>query len=153
MRDLMNFVDISGQAASSIMVGMREMAMVDGQQHPRELEMIALLESDLDGDQADGVAVDSLNTRELQDAFLKSLALVALVDGALKEPESQLIHRYGAEMGRSQAEVDAVLHDVASIMLSNFAGVTIFRDQAVQIGRSLGLDDAAISAVLDADAS
>ena len=77
----------------------------------------------------------------------------ALVDGALKEPESALIHRYGAEMGRSPEEVDAVLHDVATIMLSNFAGVTIFRDQAVQIGRSLGLDDDAISAVLDADAS
>ncbi|MFT4979865.1 MAG: hypothetical protein ACI8S6_005777 [Myxococcota bacterium] len=151
MRDLMNFVDIDGQAAGSIMVGMREMAMVDGNQHPRELEMISLLESDLNGEPGEAVQIDSLDTRELQDAFLKSLALVALVDGALKAEESELIYRYGEQLGRTTEEVAAVLHDVATVMLSAFAGVTIFRDQATQIGRSLGLDDASISDILDSD--
>jgi len=150
MRDLMNFVDIDGPAAGSIVVGMREMARADGQQHPRELEMIALLESDLTHTDADAVDIDSLNTRELQDAFLKSLALVALVDGALKPEEATLIHGYGEQMSRSKEEVDAVLHEVAAVMLSAFAGVTIFRDQAIQIGRSLGLADEDIHAVLDA---
>ena len=150
MRDLMNFVEIDPAAASTIAAGMREMALADGHEHPRELEMIALLESDLptrSGD--DTVDVAALSSRELQDAFLKSLALVALVDGALQEPEAALIHRYGQEMGRGKGEVDAVLKDVAEVMLSNFAGVTVFREQAVRIGEALGLSADDIARVLD----
>ena len=144
MRDLMSFVEIDDRAAGSIAAGMREMARADGLEHPRELEMIALLESDLPGIPHDAVEIASLTSRTAQDAFLKSLALVALVDGAL-------IHRYGREMGRSEGEVSAVLSDVAEVMLSAFAGVTVFREQAVNIGHALGLDDDAIALVLDGE--
>ena len=152
MRDLMNFVDLDPVAAGTIAAGMREMAMVDGQQHPRELEMIALLEADLPAQATDTVEVGSLKTREQQDAFLKSLALVALVDGALKPTEAALIHRYGQALGRAEGEVSAVLKDVAEIMLSNFAGVTVFREQAVRIGEALGLSAEDIARVLDREA-
>jgi hypothetical protein len=151
MRDLMSFVEIDDRAAGSIAAGMREMARADGLEHPRELEMIALLESDLPGIPHDAVEIASLTSRTAQDAFLKSLALVALVDGALKEQESELIHRYGREMGRSEGEVSAVLSDVAEVMLSAFAGVTVFREQAVNIGHALGLGDDAIALVLDGE--
>lgn len=152
MRDLMNFVDIDAKAAGSIAVGMREMALADGHEHPRELEMISLLESDLpEGEAAGDVQIETLDTRELQDAFLRSLALVALVDGALKPSESALIHGYGEKMGRSKGEVDAILKDVAQVMLSAFAGVTVFREQAVHIGQALGLNEGAISEVLDTE--
>ena len=153
MRDLMSFVEIDARAAGSIAAGMREMALADGREHPRELEMIALLESDLPGVPHPSVDTATLSTRDAQDAFLKSLALVALVDGALNEAESELIYRYGREMGRSEGEVGAVLKDVAEIMLSAFAGVTVFRQQAERIGRSLGLADDAISEVLDSSPS
>lgn len=152
MRDLMSFVEIDDRAAGSIAAGMREMALADGQEHPRELEMIALLESDLSGVPHPSVDIAALTTRATQDAFLKSLALVALVDGALKDSESELIHRYGRELGRSAGEVSAVLKDVAQSMLSAFSGVTVFREQAEQIGQALGLADADIAGVLD-DAS
>ena len=151
MRDLMSFVEIDDGAAGTIAAGMREMARADGREHPRELEMIALLESDLPGIAHDAVELDTLSSRASQDAFLKSLALVALVDGALKESESELIHRYGREMGRSEGEVSAMLNNVAEIMLSAFAGVTVFREQAVHIGQALGLTDDAIAAVLDSE--
>ncbi len=151
MRDLMNFVEIDDRAAGSIAAGMREMAQADGLEHPRELEMIALLESDLPGISNDVVEIAALSSRTAQDAFLKSLALVALVDGALKEEEAELIHRYGREMGRSESDISAVLSDVAEVMLSAFAGVTVFREQAVNIGHALGLDDSAISLVLDGE--
>lgn len=151
MRELMSFVEIDGAAAGSIVVGMREMALADGREHPREMAMIAMLEADLDSAQTDKVDVGSLKDRGQQEAFLKSLALVALSDGALKPEESALLHQYGAAMGHSEADVATVLHDVATFMLSTFTGVTVFREQAVQIGRSLGLDDDAIRAVLDAD--
>ena len=153
MHNLMNFVDIDGKAASSIMLGMREMAMVDGQEHPRELAWIRLLEEDLTGPQPDAVEFDALNTRDLQDTFLKSITLVALADGALKPEESELLHKYGSLLGRSSEEVAAILHDVALMMFSHFTNVTIFRDQAVQIGRNLGLSDEAIHSVLDSDVS
>lgn len=151
MRDLMSFVEIDDRAAGSIAAGMREMARVDGLEHPRELEMIALLESDLPGSASESVEIDALASRDAQDAFLKSLALVALVDGALKDSEAELIHRYGRELGRSEGEVGAVLKDVAEVMLSAFAGVTVFREQAMRIGQALGLADDAITAVLDAE--
>lgn len=151
MRDLMSFVEIDDRAAGSIAAGMREMARADGREHPRELEMIALLESDLPGIPHDAVEIEALSSRTAQDAFLKSLALVALVDGALKDSESELIHRYGRELGRSEGEVSAVLNDVAEVMLSAFAGVTVFREQAVNIGHALGLGDEAIAAVLDTE--
>ena len=153
MRDLMSFVEIDARAAGSIAAGMREMALADGREHPRELEMIALLESDLPGVPLPSVDIAALSTRDAQDAFLKSLALVALVDGALNDAESALIHRYGREMGRGEGEVSAVLKDVAEIMLSAFAGVTVFRQQAERIGKSLGLADDAISEVLDSSSS
>jgi len=153
MRDLMNFVEIDDRAAGSIAAGMREMALADGREHPRELEMIALLESDLPGVPHPSVDVTALTSRDAQDAFLKSLALVALVDGALKDSESELIYRYGREMGRSEGEVSAVLKDVAEIMLSAFAGVTVFREQAERIGQALGLDNDDIAAVLDSPSS
>ena len=108
--------------------------------------------SDLSGVPHPSVDIAALTTRATQDAFLKSLALVALVDGALKDSESELIHRYGRELGRSAGEVSAVLKDVAQSMLSAFSGVTVFREQAEQIGQALGLADADIAGVLD-DAS
>jgi hypothetical protein len=153
MHNLMNFVDINGKAAGSIMLGMREMAMVDGQEHPRELAWIALLEEDLTDPQPDAVEFDVLDTRDLQDAFLKSITLVALADGALKPEESALLHEYGSQLGRTEAEVATILHDVAIMMFSHFTNVTIFRDQAVQIGRNLGLSDEVINSVLDSDVS
>ena len=113
--------------------------------------MIALLESDLPGIPNDVVEIAALSSRTAQDAFLKSLALVALVDGALKEEEAELIHRYGREMGRSEGDISAVLSDVAEVMLSAFAGVTVFREQAMNIGHALGLDDSAIALVLDGE--
>ena len=153
MHNLMNFVDIDGKAAGSIMLGMREMALVDGQEHPRELAWIALLEEDLTDPKPDNIEFDVLNTRDLQDAFLKSITLVALADGALKPEESALLHQYGSQLGRTEAEVATILHDVAVMMFSHFNKVTIFRDQAVQIGRNLGLSDEVIHAVLDSDVS
>jgi len=150
MRELMNFVDIDSRAAGVIAVGMREMAMADGQEHPRELEMIALLESDLPESEDATVQLDILDTVELKDTFLRSLALVALVDGALKPSESELIYSYGQQLGRSEDDVRSVLHDVAEIMLSAFSGVTVFREQAERIGQSLGLPDEAIARILDA---
>ncbi|MEL6346675.1 MAG: hypothetical protein AAFV53_26415 [Myxococcota bacterium] len=153
MRDLMNFVDLDARAAGAIAVGMREMAQVDGHQHPREAEMIALLEADLPDSDADSVELDALDGRAVQDAFLKSLALVALVDGALKPTESALIHGYAEKLGRARGEVDAILKDVAQVMLSAFTGVTVFREQAVQIGQSLGLNEDDINEVLDAQSN
>ena len=153
MRDLMSFVNIDTRAAGSIAVGMRKMAQADGQEHPRELEMIALLESDLPLAPTTTSEVDlaAFHSRDLQDTFLKSLALVALVDGALKSSESELIHRYGRGMGLTEDDVAVVLQDVAEVMLSAFAGVTVFREQALQIGKALGLSDDSIARVLDGE--
>ncbi len=151
MRELMNFVDINDRAAGSIAVGMRQMAQVDGSEHPRELEMIALLEGDLPPGDTTEVHLDALDTPALKDAFLKSLALVALVDGALKPSESELIHNYGRQLGRDKTDVDTILQDVAEVMLSSFAGVTVFREQAEHIGQALGMDDATIARVLDGE--
>ena len=93
MLDLLKPVEISEQEAITIASGMRAMALADGEEHESELAMI---DQFLEGTSHSGQDVDlgNLGSEELQGHFLKSLALVALADGAVKEEEKALLRSY-----------------------------------------------------------
>lgn len=144
---IMKATEIAAPAARAIAAGMRQMSVIDGE-HPGELAIIEAFEADLPGGPAASVELDALDTPELREAFMKSLALVALVDGTLSDPEMELLRGYAERLELSEAQIGAVVGAVGEVMLSVFSGVSIFRFQAVAIGRQLGLDDAAIERAL-----
>jgi len=143
----MKATEIAAPAARAIAAGMREMSVVDGE-HPGELALIEAFEKDLPDGPAAGVDLTALDTPEVAEAFMKSLALVALVDGALSDLEMNLLRDYAEKLALSDEQIVGVIGAVSEVMLSVFSGVRLFRQQAVAIGRHLGLNDAAIERAL-----
>lgn len=138
--------DLTPAEAAVVVAGMRAVAEADGDVHERELELINQLGEGLEA--ADPhTALASAEARAL---YLKSCAMVALADGVLSSVECTVIRTIGAAQGFGGDEVDAILRDVKREFFSVFAGVKHFRDQAVAIGESLGLDRGEIDNILDA---
>ena len=76
------------------------------------------------------------------------MALVALVDGVVREPEVTLMQDYIDRLGYEKSAT-SVFEEVGKGVLAQFRGVVAFRDQAEEIGRSFGLSASAIAEVLD----
>lgn len=147
MQDIMGTAaELDADAARTVAAAMREVARVDGS-HPREEALIDAFEADLPGD-AGAVDLSTLKSAADKEAFLKSCVLVAFADGSLSDAELELLKRYTAGMGLDPADLTRATRDVASALLSQFAGVKVYRDQVVQIGRQLGLDDKTIQSTL-----
>ena len=159
MLGLLKEVDINAEAAISIAAGMRKMAMSDDEVHPSEVEMIEQFLNDVKGEvEANGgdvasissedVNLDALSTDELKETFLLCLAMVALADGTIRDEEVALLQDYVDQMGFQQSGKQ-IIDMVGQMMLSHFKGVSLFRSQAEEIGRALGLDEAAIAQALN----
>lgn len=147
MNDLMTgLVDVDGPQGHAIAAAMREIAAVDGI-HEAEAELIRRFEKDLPPLTGE---VDSavINTDELRHAYVKSMVLVALSDGSVSALERELVAKKSAAVGIDNHQLSDVYTEVARSLLSAFSGVQIYRQQAVEIGRSLGLGDSDIEDVL-----
>ena len=139
-------LDLDAAAAQTIAAGMREIAAIDGT-HAREDALIDAFASGLPSS-ASGVDLSTLPTDDHKEAFMKSLVLVAFADGQLSDGERAIIEQYASELGLEASAVTGIVTHVASVLLSKFAGVKVYRDQVAEIGRGLGLDDATISNLL-----
>lgn len=148
MKNLDFEVDIDATTALHIAAGMRKVSEADGI-HPQEQALIDQFVSDLPGTQPDEPDLSRFETDELKDLFLKSTALVALADGSLSEAEMVPLREYARRLGRTEAELDAVIHEVGRSLLAHFQGVQHFRDQVESIGRDLGLEDEDIEQALE----
>ena len=153
MEDVFDQMNLSREAALWIARGLRAAAAVDGI-HAHEIDLIDNFELDLnvaphDRGGFEPSAPSPLRNDAERDAFLHSLFLLALADGSISESEDAFIK----EVARSEG-VDAVrLHklDRAARMsaLSLFRGVKAAREQAVSIGRALGLTEEEIDVTLE----
>ena len=139
-------VELDAAAAHTIASAMREVAMCDGAHH-RELELIDTFESQVPGTAA-GVDLTTLTTPEHQEVFLKSIVLVAFADGQVSDAERALVESYADALGVSTDVRARAWTDVASSLLSVFAGIRNFRSQVVQLGENMGLDRETIDRVL-----
>jgi uncharacterized tellurite resistance protein B-like protein len=147
MHDLMTgLIDVDGPQGHAIAAAMREVAAADGI-HEAEAELIRRFEKGLPPLTSE---VDSavINTDELRNAYVKSMVLVALSDGSVSELERELIAQKSAAVGIDNRQLSGVYTEVGKSLLSAFSGVQIYRQQAVEIGRGLGLDDSDIEDVL-----
>ncbi len=139
-------LDLDAAAAQTIAAGMREIAAIDGA-HAREDALIDAFASGLPAG-AGSVDLTSLPTDDHKEAFMKSLVLVAFADGQLSAGERAVIERYATELGLDASTITGIVTHVASVLLSKFAGVKVYRDQVAEIGKGLGLDDETISSLL-----
>jgi len=148
---LMSSTELTAEAAMTIAAGMRSMSRIDGE-HPAEEQLIALFEESLPERREPGkpprVDLGALTNDDAREAFLKSVILVALVDCMLSEEELDLLRHYTDEMGLPSETLERLLQEVAAAMLSRFSGVHVFRGQVEEIGRHMGLGDAAIERAL-----
>ena len=140
-------VELDAAAAHAIAAAMREVAGVDGR-HPEEEALIAEFEADLPGDRASAVDFTALTEPAARTAFLRSVVLVAFADGQLSDAERDLIRSYVSQLGMPETALTAAVTHVASVLLTRFAGVKIYRDQVIDIGTGLGLDKATIERLL-----
>ena len=147
MNDLLEgLTDVDGAQGFAIAAAMREIAEVDGI-HEAESELIRQFEENLPP-HSGSVDLAVIDTDELRDAYVKSMVLVAFADGSLTDLERQAVREKSSEIGYNQELLPGVYVEIAKGLLSSFSGVQIFRDQAIEIGRSLGLNDQEIDSVL-----
>ncbi|HJN75035.1 MAG TPA: hypothetical protein QGF58_13995 [Myxococcota bacterium] len=140
--------DIDSRTGGTIAAAMRVVALSDGL-HPREEALIDEFEKSLGTEATAEVDLSVIDTPALREAFLKSLVLVAFADGRISEEESVCIRDYATDLGLGEPEVAKAIADVAAHLLGQLAGVKVFREQVVQLGRNMGLDELTIASVLE----
>ena len=159
MRELFGDLELSLTQATAIAKAMQHVAAADGvHQHEQELidgffagclEDAGEAPRALDDDPYDGAALaGALSSEGLVQAALKSCYMVALVDGAISDAEGACIEQIAKDLNMAPAALQACLLDVRKHFFQQFQGVTLFRDEATKIGRSLGLSDAEIDELL-----
>lgn len=149
-------VSLNSDAALYIARGLRALAAVDGV-HAAELALIEQYEASLgldgpalgDFESAGGGPLVEAAQREL---FLRSLVLLALADGSISDPEDQMIRAVAADLGLSDDNLTGITVEAKQWLLGSLRGVQAFREQAVRVGKGLGLSDAQIEAALADDA-
>lgn len=147
MLDFMqHVVDLDARSAWTIAAVLREIAAADGE-HPQEAALIEAFEAALP-EGGGGLDLSSLDSPARKEALLRSMVMMGLADQSLSAPERALMLDYTAKVGLSEADFHRVHREVASRMLAYFAGVHVFRDEVVGLGRRLGLAEADIAAVL-----
>ena len=148
MIKLLNPTEIDRNKALTIAAGMQAMANIDQDFDPRERRVINEFLRDLD---ASGISPEvdltQLSDTKSQEVFLRSLAVVALIDGSIKKEEIDLLQSYIDQLGLG-ITAKSVINNVGKEMLSHFRGVSVFREQAEAVGQSLGLNEGDIAAAL-----
>ncbi|MCB9778049.1 MAG: TerB family tellurite resistance protein [Alphaproteobacteria bacterium] len=142
-----NAFDLDAPATRTIAAAMRQISRVDGA-HPKEDALIDELEASIPGGAAAKVDLSTLTTDEARVAFLRSTVLVAFADGTLTHAERAILQQWTDELGLDEAALHDAVEHVATVLLSRFEGVKIYRDQVEAIGRGLGLDAGRIAAIL-----
>lgn len=140
-------VDLDAAAAHTIAAAMREVAACDGN-HPQEMSLIDAFESEVPGS-GGTVNLSTLTTPAHQEAFLKSLMMVAFADGQVSAEERALIDSYADKLAIPAAERTRAWTEVASALLSVFGGVQQWRSQVVSLGESMGLDRTTIDRIFE----
>lgn len=147
MRSIMSkMVSLDQKVGRTFASAMRAVAEADGM-HPREALLLASFEKELGGN-GEAASLESLDSAELKEAFVKSLLLVAFADGEISEPEAQVIRQYADLIKLSDHDLASYTSQVAAALLSQLSGVKVYRDQVRSLGLGMGLDEETIDQVL-----
>jgi len=141
--------EIDARQAAAIASGMKAVALSDGEPHPRELALIDAFTAELpEAVDPSGVTFESTEERA---ALLRSLYLVALIDGALKDPEIETIREIARAHAASDEELESALWYARRELLGKLRGVHVFKDQAMAVADELGVPREEAEAILGDD--
>jgi hypothetical protein len=133
---------LDAASAAVFAAGMRAVARADGDVHRRELDAIQAFESSLPPDApATGAPWDGA----LRRAYVRTLAMVGMADGALTAPERSLIDALGRERGLTDEEIEAEVREVKLRFLQVFGGTPAMSAAAAQVAEELGLPADAVA--------
>ena len=144
MDDFEGMDDLVPADAAIIVAGMRLVAKADGSVHANELAMIEELGKGL----PDADPKERLQSEKARSVYIASLSMLALADGVLSATEVTVIRELATCQGLSHEDTDAELTRAKHRFFAAFAGVRVFRDQAVEIGKGLGLSQGEIDDIL-----
>jgi uncharacterized tellurite resistance protein B-like protein len=151
MLELFKDVELSNEAASWMAQGLRALASCDGL-HTSELALVEAFERELGLDPTDpadfSASANPLTGDTETELFVRSLQLMALADGRISAKEDEWIAGVAGALGVADARRAELAVESKKFLLGSLAGVSAFRAQAEQVGRSLGLSDADIASVL-----
>jgi tellurite resistance protein len=151
MRQLFQDVEINESEAAWIAQGMRALAACDGLSSA-ELAMVEEFEHELGiGSTATDtfdVATSPLRGEAQQGVFVRTLVMLAHVDGRVSSREVAFIDEVCARMDIAPERRAALEVDAKKFLLSSLAGVEHYREQAEAVGRKLGLTSEQIDAAL-----
>lgn len=159
MRQLLGDLTINLDQAKCIASAMQRVASSDGV-HDRETAMIEgfintcaeeegagnidLTSLVYDKDQISAVMTDDSHI----EALIKSCYMLSLADGVISDEEAACINTIADDLGVNQSQRDAWVKEAKVYMLKQFEGIHLFSDQALAIGKELGLEDGEIKAAL-----
>lgn len=155
MQELLTDLELDPNAAAFMSHGLRALAHLDGL-HTSELALVEEFERAMGIPAGDARKFDAQGSGALtgvpeKEAFFRTLQLMALADGRVSSREREWMAKVARELGLSDERQAVLAVDARKYMLSSLAGVTAFREQAVAVGHSLGLNDAQIDEVLGGD--
>ena len=135
-------LNIDKNTALAIISGMYEMAHVDNDFDSREKALILkFLEENTELSLEEFEALQDeeyeLN-KQFHEFFLTCITMVALADGKIKDSERNLLDSYINSLNFDGSSQE-IINQVGYSALSQFRGVTIFREQAIGIGQALGM--------------
>ena len=151
MIQLFEHLEITKESAAWMASGLRALASCDGF-HTAELALVDEFERSLGIEPTDGTTFDTRNSPlesdEEREVFIRSLQLMALADGRRSGREDEWLEQVCGCLGISEDRRAELETDAKKFLLSSLSGVTTFREQAVSVGRTLGLSDEDIDEVL-----
>lgn len=133
-------LDIDARTLAAFLRGMEAVAKADGAEHAGEIALLDGLRAELaaSGEVVDETVTPIFTDGGTREAYVRSLAAVALADGRMGEAERAVVLDLAAAQGVSPDEVAEVVRGVAREFLATFQGVTAFREQVLQIAADLG---------------
>jgi uncharacterized tellurite resistance protein B-like protein len=153
---MLNLTQIELDLETTICIanGMKEMANADNEFHADEAAMIEGFLHELRQEHGEftpensDVRVELINTLEKQQLFLQCLTYVALADRRVAPEERALLEKYITSFSLDITPQD-LIGEIGSVFLSRYKGISIFRDEAVSIGKDFGISEERINDILD----
>jgi uncharacterized tellurite resistance protein B-like protein len=146
-------IELDLETTICIANGMKEMAKADNEVHAEEKAMIEGFlhelqqeHGEISADEA-GVRIELIDTIEKQQLFLQCLTYVALADRRVAPEERALLEKYIQRFSLEITPQD-LIGEIGSAFLSRYRGVSIFRDEAVALGKEFGISDERINEIL-----
>ena len=146
-------VDIDLETTLCIVSAMKKMANIDGEEHEEELEFINAFVAELKEEFGsfeslpESSDISLLNSPEKQLLFLQCVTYVALADKEIQDAELVLLNEYIDQLSL-EISAEELIRSIGLVVLERYSGIKIFKEEAIALGATFGLDRDAVLSVI-----